>query len=55
MRLAPFSWRFNKKCMSEKSSSRQAPDGGVSFLDRPVPLQVNILQRIPILELKRLH
>jgi hypothetical protein len=55
MRLAPFWLRFNKKCMSEKSSSRQAPGGGVSFSDLPVPLQIHILQRISILELRRLH
>ena len=55
MRLAPFWLRFNKKCMSGKSSSRQAPGGGVGFSDLPRPLQVNILQRIPILELRRLH
>jgi hypothetical protein len=41
--------------MSGKSSSRQAPGGGVGFSDLPRSLQVNILQRIPILELRRLH
>jgi hypothetical protein len=39
----------------EELSSRQAPGGGVGFSDLPRPLQVNILQRIPILEFRRLH
>jgi hypothetical protein len=55
MRLAPFWLRFNKKCMSENSSRRQAQGGGVSFSDLPIPLQVHILERIPILELRWLH
>jgi hypothetical protein len=41
--------------MSGDSSRRQAPEGGDPFSDLPIPLQVKILGRIPILELRRLH
>jgi hypothetical protein len=54
MRLAPFWLRFNKKCMSGVGKKKEAPGRGVLF-DLPLHLQVNILSRIPILELRRLH
>jgi hypothetical protein len=54
MRLAPFWLRFNKKCMSGVGKKKEAPGRGVLF-GLPLHLQVNILSRIPILELRRLH
>jgi hypothetical protein len=54
MRLSPFWLHFNKKCMSEDNSKKQAPGGGDRCSILPVPLIVNILSRIPILELRRL-
>src|SRR6478609_6333587 len=41
--------------MSEDSSRKQAPGGGDPCSILPRPLIVNILSRIPILELRRLH
>jgi hypothetical protein len=55
MRLSPFWLHFNEKCMSEDNSKKQAPEGGDPCSILPVPLIVNILSRIPILELRRFH
>jgi hypothetical protein len=55
MRLSPFWLHFNKKCTSEDNSRKRAPGGSDPCSILRVPLIVNILSRIPILELRRLH
>jgi hypothetical protein len=55
MRLLPFSLHFNKKCISEDNSKKQAPGGGDPCSSLPSTLIVNIINCIRILELRRLH
>jgi hypothetical protein len=55
MRLSPFWLHFNKKCMSEDNSKKQAQGGSDPCSILPVPMIVNILSRISILERRRLH